>query len=1590
MQDRIEVRLELVDGDFVAQVRRGQEVLNSFGSSANGVSARANEMSRSLTEWTNNQRLATRESKSFLSTLRDVSIVAGAASMAVGTVGRTVGGILRPIVEVNAELERLEYLMRGMSTAADPVVDAANKIDYLREKAKNTPFAMATIADSMSKLMSTGIDPLNGSMDALIDGVAAFGGTDEAFKRATLAITQMSGKGVIQMEELRQQLGESMPRAVELMARSFGISVPRLIKDISTGTVESKRALELFNMELQRTYGGAALRQMDTFNGMIRRFQSSLQDLAKEVGDAGFMDELKKQLGDIIEYLNSDQAVGFAKSLGESMAEAMRWIRQTVETVIEFRNEIERTAVVLGTAFVASRVLSGLGAIMTSMRNLRTEMTAIARTAALQKTLGDLSTGSSAASTGMQALRRDVRLAAVEITAFGRAVTAATPYIGLLILALQLGAEWFDVFNSKGTDAYDTIMKVGAASREQYELGADEAKKRIEELKAEQEEIRKAMGTREAYIAKMARRAGAVRGTEFRRQVEFEAGNNWDVRNFNAIQRINNIQGKIDGINKTFNDAQAQLEEEEARRRLEIFRKSLTDKASVASVAYDKEQVEIQDRYNKLENEANKAGKSTQAIQDARARELLQSRLKFHDEEIRLVREAIDAEDKLRLQAVATRNEKGVADRQNNINESNRRLNELLAQRVSLTQQIAGSPIAAKGLNEAAMFERGEKKLASLKAEVEGLRAEFTGASAEVVELQTLLTNGKYGDLGVDQVKELVSNILTAQNEVSSLKDLLKGQKEFENDVASTQLRLRERMATAKAKLEGRELTETEKLRIKMEAGGYEALGPNSPIQKGMKALGDALTNTSGLTDNLAKALQQRAFGAPTMTAMDQFITKLGSVQAGLTNLTNTAGSLNFDNMQGSFGAGAGFAAYNGPLKVASGDAMLDLIASKESGGDYNSTLDHGRWTNGPQNLVSMTLNEVRQLQRQMLANPENRAKYGDGKGSSALGRYQIVGKTLQGLMEEMGLSGDELYDQKMQDRMARHLLQRRAGQGVQGLRSEWEGLKGVPADVLVRAMSGQAPIGAAGPTRANAARLEANNDNASKSNVVVPSRANASRLDPLWERRNAAQTKFEKELDETGKIEGDTLAVEGQAEIKVALEANKRLIEETKDEQAGLNKNYAATVKLIKDGSFGKDAASRNPENERYKDLLKSAKEVDAAEQARDKRREARGKVEGGDRKFGEQQIELQKRTEEAFSRINDPLEIKSSSAFRKLRQDWEGYLADVADYYGRETTQYQDALAARDAALKNFRSVEVAEKAAGWAQQTIQIKRSLMTEREQRAEALAEQIQEIDRYVQEFKGSEEEKVQIVATAEAQKAQLRAQFAAQDPMGRMMKDWGDLQGNLEKASVQWMGSLADGISGLITGTGDLKSVLDGMLKDIVNMGVKYAMSGMMGGMKGGSGIGGKTQTASKAMKGASAGKGVGLFHTGGVIGASGSARTFINTGVFTNARKYHSGNIIGGRSLAMGEVPIIAKRGEGVFTPEQMAAIGAGMSSRGEGNPVNISSNVTVNASGGSSEQNADLAKQVSKQVEAQMRAVVQQELRTSMRPGGTLRGGR
>lgn len=127
---------------------------------------------------------------------------------------------------------------------------------------------------------------------------------------------------------------------------------------------------------------------------------------------------------------------------------------------------------------------------------------------------------------------------------------------------------------------------------------------------------------------------------------------------------------------------------------------------------------------------------------------------------------------------------------------------------------------------------------------------------------------------------------------------------------------------------------------------------------------------------------------------------------------------------------------------------VVSKIDQTEGGGDYNKLYANSETSEFSNiKVTSMTVDELIEFTKPS-------GEYGQFvKGSrpdkeagvsTPLGRYQIVGSTLKSLKTELGLTGDELFNEDLQDAMFLALYYGRLSRG-EPLSSEWQGLKKFP-----------------------------------------------------------------------------------------------------------------------------------------------------------------------------------------------------------------------------------------------------------------------------------------------------------------------------------------------------------------------------------------------------------------------------------------------------------------------------------------------------------------------------------------------------------------
>ena len=116
--------------------------------------------------------------------------------------------------------------------------------------------------------------------------IAGSGANAEVAGRAMTALTQMIGKGKISAEELRGQLGEALPSAFGIMAKSLGVTTQELDKMMASGQLVASEVLPKFATEMEKAFGADAEKLAKGLNANINRLTNSWDALLTQVGQS--------------------------------------------------------------------------------------------------------------------------------------------------------------------------------------------------------------------------------------------------------------------------------------------------------------------------------------------------------------------------------------------------------------------------------------------------------------------------------------------------------------------------------------------------------------------------------------------------------------------------------------------------------------------------------------------------------------------------------------------------------------------------------------------------------------------------------------------------------------------------------------------------------------------------------------------------------------------------------------------------------------------------------------------------------------------------------------------------------------------------------------------------------------------------------------------------------------------------------------------------------------------------------------------------------------------------------------------------------
>lgn len=155
-----------------------------------------------------------------------------------------------------------------------------------------------------SKGTGIAMKDVRATFTAVAEAATALGLSSEDTTGALNAVVQMMTKGTAQAEELRGQLGDRVPGAVQAMSRALGVTNEEMMKMLEQGKVITAEVLPRFAEELRKIGGSGVEAGAQSFNAELNRLKTSLFDLFAGIASDTSLPEFVKSMREFVEIVD--------------------------------------------------------------------------------------------------------------------------------------------------------------------------------------------------------------------------------------------------------------------------------------------------------------------------------------------------------------------------------------------------------------------------------------------------------------------------------------------------------------------------------------------------------------------------------------------------------------------------------------------------------------------------------------------------------------------------------------------------------------------------------------------------------------------------------------------------------------------------------------------------------------------------------------------------------------------------------------------------------------------------------------------------------------------------------------------------------------------------------------------------------------------------------------------------------------------------------------------------------------------------------------------------------------------------------------
>lgn len=199
------------------------------------------------------------------------------------------------LVQAASQMETIEAGLQAVTGSAEL---AGKEFEFVRQVATRVGADVTQVGQAFLGLAAatrgTAVEgePTRQVFEAVAAAMGKAGKSSAETENALVALAQIASKGTVSMEELRGQLGEALPGALQAAANGLGVTTQDLIQLVEQGKIAAEDIFPALTQGLNELYGSGG-QGAQTLAQEITNIKNQFVELADSLGENGGLDALK-------------------------------------------------------------------------------------------------------------------------------------------------------------------------------------------------------------------------------------------------------------------------------------------------------------------------------------------------------------------------------------------------------------------------------------------------------------------------------------------------------------------------------------------------------------------------------------------------------------------------------------------------------------------------------------------------------------------------------------------------------------------------------------------------------------------------------------------------------------------------------------------------------------------------------------------------------------------------------------------------------------------------------------------------------------------------------------------------------------------------------------------------------------------------------------------------------------------------------------------------------------------------------------------------------------------------------------------------